>query len=1549
MPTLVLDEPAGSALACAAQMAVQEQRAYARRHRVPWGVSECAYAAADRTLAYQYAPQGVPRLALRRTPPDERVVAPYASALAAMLVPRAAADNLRALQALLARGESGFIEALDYTASRQSDDAATLPAPLRFTAVSTGMAHHQGMTLVALANVLLTGLPRRWCMADARIAATATLLQERVPREVARVREPPAALLRGESPATSTPALRELQPGAEGLQRTQLLSNGRYSVALRANGAGFSRLSGRAGSIDISRSRDDALRDEHGSFVYLRRPGQGSPVSLTLHPAPDPAAHYAAQFHADRVCLQATWPDLRSRCTVWVSPEDDIELKRVELWNTSSEPIEVELLSAFEVSLSEARADEMHPAFANLFISADWDADEQALHLARKPRREEEAAMHAVHFIAQADAGATAVRALADRARWRGRLREPWQPLAHFDAAATATGPCATGLDPVAALALRLTLPPHGTAQVTLATAAAPERATLQALIDRYRLAAGVERSSQLSATLAVLRLRDMRLSSDELLAVQTLTTLLVQLHARPAAALPPDVVCDRRLLWRLGISGDRPLVVVTISAAAGLRLVRALVQGLLRWAWGGVACDLVLVNAEPRSYLQPLQRELQALRERYDSDAGADAAGRANGLFMCQADELSAADRGTLSLLARVRLNADGRPLAQHVADLVAWHDAALAQRDGQDTEELGSGFGFVRKPASAAPPGGFDARSGHYTFNVSRDRPTPRPWVNVLANPDFGALVSEAGAGCSWAGNSRLHQITAWSNDALADQQGETFLLQDLRTRQAWNLGPGAGSADVAYAIDHGPGSTTLSHRRGDVEARLSFSVDARLAVKRVQVRLHNHGLHAQTLRVVGLLEWLLGAVAVDRQSVHTAFTTVPADADAQALDLLLATQLDNHDGAAGHTAFVTVRREGADTHRLSDWTCDRRELFDARGRRVLPDYLGQRAGAGGDPSGALSATLRLEAGSGGGCVFIIGHAATVEAAQVLARQAVKVDASAAATESAVQLKRLLGAVTVHTPDPLFDALVNHWLLAQATTCRLWGRAGFYQAGGAYGFRDQLQDAMALATTAPQLLREHLLRAAARQYVQGDVQHWWHPHSGAGVRTRFSDDLLWLPHAALHYADVTGDAAVYDERLPFIEGDAVPEGAEDLYCVPHISAEQATLYEHCARTLDHSLKTGTHGLPLMGGGDWNDGMNRIGAQGRGESVWLAWFLCRLVTDFAPLAQARGEKGRARRWLDTARGWRAALRDSAWDGEWFKRAFFDDGSALGASANAECRIDLIAQAWSVLSDATSLERQRMAMASAERHLSQREQGLLQLLTPPLQHARPSAGYIQVYPPGVRENGGQYNHGAVWAVMAWAQLGQADEAWRAWVACSPAHRAAHPRHGPLYGLEPYAAAADVYSQPPYAGRGGWSWYTGSAAGLHRAAVGAICGLQVQGHRVRLQPALPSHWPRVQITLRRDGCVHRFTVCAAAAHSEIESALAQGARALRAGEWLKLAQAGTESHHLVVCGPGEPRPGLVVQPEGASHELGSNRRPMGPNQGQGARAVGQVDG
>ena len=781
-------------------------------------------------------------------------------------------------------------------------------------------------------------------------------------------------------------------------------------------------------------------------------------------------------------------------------------------------------------------------------------------------------------------------------------------------------------------------------------------------------------------------------------------------------------------------------------------------------------------------------------------------------------------------------------------------------------------------------------------------------------------GRRLSEGGGGYSWAVNSRLNMLTPWSNDPVADPPGEWLLLQDTKTLQTWSIAPGAaGAAEAEYRISHGQGYSVFSHRRGALDVNVTWCVDADSAVKQVRIRLVNRGHRTLQLRVIGVTEWILGANRADRGTTHTRMASCRAapSADAGApraseaaeperrMTALFCTQRERSGGFGGGTAFFGLAGDGEE---LMDWTCDRRESFDARGRLVVPDQYGQTSGAGLDPCAAIATRVQVRAGESIDRVFLLGWAASPEAARMLAERAAMVPALRRMQQARARWDELLGGTMVRTPDPLFDAMVNRWLLYQTLSCRLWAKAGFYQAGGAYGFRDQLQDSMALAWTAPKMLRQQIVLSASRQFPEGDVQHWWHAPTGAGVRTHFSDDLLWLPYAALHYLQATADASLLDERISFLEGIAVPPEAEDAYYSPEISSEEATLYEHCARAIDHSLRVGVHGLPLMGSGDWNDGMNRVGHEGRGESVWLAWFLCDIVRRFAPVAEQRGESERAARWRAAMRGWLAALQRAGWDGAWYRRAFFDDGSPLGSSAEEECRIDLIAQAWAVLSRAAPEAFAERAMQALDERLVDREAGLLKLLDPPLRFAQPSAGYIQAYPAGVRENGGQYSHAGVWAAMAQAQRGDAEAAYRYFSYLSPAHRSRHPTRGPAYEIEPYVMAGDVYTAPPYVGRGGWSWYTGSAAWMHRAAIESIFGFAQHGDELSFTPCLPAGWNDAEIVLTREDRKLRVLFARAGDSAPAELASAYSARLLGIGERLRWSTLAAGACYLVLLDP-----------------------------------------
>jgi len=1443
MPSLLMHEPAQGLLHKMARSAITAQRAFGAEQQLPWGISESAYFAQDHSLAYQYSPFGAPRLALRRTPLADRVVAPYATLLATLFEPAAAIDNLLRLERLGARGEMGLFEALDFTVSRQHGKQP-------FSIVQAFMAHHQGMSLVALCNVLCADAPRRWFAAEPQVAAHETLLHERTPRQIiesASPRLPTETDGRRSEPVFHS---RDVDPFLPGWKPTHLLSNGRYNVALRASGAGVSRWQGR----NITRWRDDVLRDGYGSFFYVRQ--DGGPIgSLTAAPAPMPGWRYQARFMADRVQFDAQGDHLVATTTVLVSPEDDTELRSVVLHNTGSTEQLIELVSCFEAVLADPRADDAHPAFSNLFVQTRWYPQWRALMLKRKPRLHGDPQMAVAHFLAEVDADLLSVDCLADRRVFAGRNQPAHQP-ALLAQPIDDEGHPINGLDPVASLRLSLRLAPGAMARLSFATAAAETEEELTSRIDKYLQPMHVVRATRMAATLAQVRLRDLALTPEEHLALQDLTTALMYSTPRPAARPGP---LDQRQLWRFGISGDRPILLVRIHSPSGLPLVNALLRAQPWWTFGGLAVEVVVINSEPNAYLMPLQRDILALRDRLMQAAqhsfpSHQSAERTSSFHLLRDHETSAAEKAALIGLARVVLTADGRPLEVQVGALRSdvWplqpgHPLEWTPLTGRSLPTAALNQTTATAPADKAVSGQFDAASGEFWFEFQASKSLPRPWINVIANPEFGFQVSETGSGPTWAENSRMHQITPWSNDPVRDPAYEHWLLQDMASGQVFPLTPSVlAPASSRWRVRHGQGYSVFQGLQGGIELETTFFADLNEAVKVVQVQLRLDNGTRRRLRVVAMVEWQMGDTRGRRRALQTWKNP--------ALSAVFAQQQETRDGYGGRTVFLAMREGAANTQ----WTCDRGEFFDTLGRMGLPNALAGRSGSGFDPCAALSGEFTLSGTQELAFSFLIGHANSSAAAEQMAMEWTQRDTSAVLDEVKTTWSELLHKVQVKTPDARFDALVNHWLLYQTVVCRLWSKAGFYQAGGASGFRDQLQDSMALALADPGRLRQQIVLNASRQFPEGDVQHWWHAPGGEGVRTHFSDDLLWLPYACSHYLNVTGDMGLLDHAVAFIDGPPIPDGAEDAYYVPHTSAQSASVYEHCARAIDRSLAVGVHGLPLMGTGDWNDGMNRVGHEGRGESVWLGWFLCSVVEGFAPFARMRGDDARAQRWAQARVGWIAALHDAGWDGAWFRRAFFDNGDPLGSDANAECRIDLIAQAWSVLSGASTPAFTKSAMLALNNQLIDEKAGLLRLLDPPFRQSANNPGYIQAYPPGVRENGGQYSHAGVWALMAQALSGDVEGAWRSFESLSPAHRSANPEQSRAYEIEPYVIAGDIYSAPPYVGRGGWSWYTGSAAWLYRAALETLLGLAVQPGRLSLSPRLPAHWPKVELRLKLQG-------------------------------------------------------------------------------------------
>ena len=1366
MPSLVIRAPAGSLIEQTTRLIVQSQIDYGATLGVPWGVSESAYNVRDREFTYQYSNFGVPGLGLKRGLGENIVITPYATALAAMVDPEAAARNHERLVVAGASGRYGFYEALDYTPIRLPEDKSV-------AIVRAFMAHHQGMTIVAIADALLDGVMRARFHAEPIVQATELLLQERVSRDI-MVARPWAAETKSAARVRelAPPGGRRLATAHGATPATHLLSNGRYTVMLTAAGSGYSRWRGLA----VTRWREDATCDDWGSYVYLRDVVSGNVWSAGFQPTGVEPDDYDVTFNEDRAEFKRRVGLLTTVMEVMVSAEDDAEVRRVSISNASSRVREIEVTSYAELVLAPQAADLAHPAFSKLFVETEYLPLAGAILATRRRRSPSEPEIWAAH-IAVVDGEAVGTPEVeTDRARFLGRGRSP-RNAAAMSNGGSLSKTIGTVLDPIFALRRRVQVAPGATASIAFWTVVAPSRRALLDLVDKHRDATAFERTTTLAWTQAQVQLHHIGIDPGEAGLFQRLAGHL--LYSAPTLRPSSDTIRrgagPQAGLWHLGISGDLPILLLRIADTEHLELARQLQQAHEYWRMKQFAVDLVILNERSASYVQDLQIALEALVRASQSRPRPEVEGPVGRIYVLRSDLMSTETRGLLASVARVVLVGQRGRLSDQLDRVPGVPVPARAV--------ITRAFGHT--PPQVPPPGpeleffnglgGFAAYGQEYMTILGPGQWTPAPWINIIANPDFGFHVPTEGGGTTWSVNSRENQHTPWSNDPVPDRPGEAFYLRDDATGELWS--PTAlpiRDEAATYVARHGRGYSRFQHTAHGIASDLVQFVPLHDPIKISRLRLRNTSELTRQISVTAYVEWVLGP----SRSGAAPFVVTEVDPTSGAMFARNAWSA----GFGARVAFADLR--GAQT----DWTGDRREFIGRNGTLADPAAL---AGAAPlrktvgarflDPCGALRTVVAIPPQGTVDVVFLLGQAADAGAARSLIAQYRAADLGTILAGVGRYWADVLGAVQVKTPDRPMDIMLNGWLLYQTIACRIWARSAFYQSSGAYGFRDQLQDGMSIVGTLPALVREHLLRAAGRQFVEGDVQHWWLPHSGQGVRTRISDDRSWLAFAAAHYVRATDDAAILDEVVPFLEGPRLEAAEHENAFLPTISDETGTLYEHCARGLEQSLALGAHGLPLIGTGDWNDGMNRVGMLGQGESVWLGWLIYASLMAFAPFADARSDRKRAARWRMHAAALQVALEREAWDGEWYRRGWFDDGTPFGSVASVECRIDSIAQAWSVFSGAADRERAERAMASVKRELIRPQDGLALLFTPPFDHTALDPGYVKGYPPGVRENGGQYTHAALWSVMAFAALEQGDEAAQLFSLLNPDQSRPQPR------------------------------------------------------------------------------------------------------------------------------------------------------------------------
>ncbi|SHH85679.1 GH36-type glycosyl hydrolase domain-containing protein [Desulfosporosinus lacus] len=1447
MPLLVMRNYEGTLLNETYHSVVDVQRKYGLDHNAPWGISESGFHAFDPQLNYQYKAFGVPGLGLKRGLIQDLVIAPYASFLALMVSPHEALLNISAMEQKGFGGRFGLYEAVDFTSER-------VPVGRSYKLVQSFMAHHQGMSLLAIDNVLFKNVMQQRLHNEALIQSAELLLQERLPDVTSIIPQPEDEhqVIRQK---TKTLDLEKnqfilLNTVNSPIPIAHCISNGQYSVMMTNSGSGFSRYK----NICVSRWREDVTQDAWGMYFYIQNLNSGDVWSATYQPCKNSGEDYKVTYAPDQVEYCRKDGNITTHTEVVVSPEDQAEMRRISLTNHSKHDRIVEVTSYFEVVLARQSEDLAHPAFGNLFIQTEFDYE--ALLASRRPRSENQARLWLMHTVATEGEKVGSLQYETDRARFIGRGRSLAKPQA-LDANHPLSNTVGAVLDPIMSLRQRVRITPGQTVRVSFSVGYAESREDAVRIAEKYRDPLSVNRAFELAWTHSKMELRHLNLTSAQANEALSLGGHLLYLSPcrRDAEECIKQNCKGQSALWPYAISGDLPIVLVRVANAEHLDLVRRLLTIHEYWRLKGLLADLVILNEDESGYVQAFQ---DSLRDFISMGHARDLLNQPSGVFLLQKGLVQPDVLNLLCTVARITFIGEGGSCSVQVrkkAKLSTRESELLAEKSQEQSLQNDQNIINMLQDVTEGSDGplhfangygGFSEDGKEYIIELQEGMNTPLPWINVIANSKFGFQISEVGAGYTWSQNSREYKLTPWSNDPILDPVGEALFLRDEETGESWSVTANPRRENGVYKIRHGQGYSIFEHYSRGLKQTLRLFVPIDKPVKIVELTLLNLTERALSLSATYYVEWVMGVVRE-----HTApFLVTQYDRESNTF-YVQNTYQEEYMGRIGFlTSFgATVTSFTGDR---SEFIGRNRSLEDPIGLQL--DSFSESIGAGLDPCSAMRLEFPMMPGESKTITFLFGETANrQEAEQIISdyEQPKKIENSF--EEVKQHWDELLGNIQIQTPDLSMNLLLNRWLLYQTVVCRLWARSAFYQSGGAYGFRDQLQDVMALVYTEPTVTRNQILIHCRHQFIEGDVQHWWHAEKGKGIRTKFSDDLLWLPFVTFHYIERTGDIGVLDEMAEYLEDEPLREGEDERYSIPRISDQQGTVYEHCLRAIERGLSFGEHGLPLIGSGDWNDGFSRIGHKGKGESVWLGWFLYMTLVRFAGLCDAHEDSERGVHYRDIAEELLKNIELHGWDGGWYRRAYFDDGTPLGSSQNKECQIDALAQSWSVLSGAARPTRVQDAMLALEHYLWRKDDGILLLLTPPFDKLLPDPGYIKGYVPGVRENGGQYTHGAAWAILAYTTLGEGDKATELFQMLSPIHHARTEHEVNRYKVEPYVMAADVYGTHSHVGRGGWTWYTGAAGWMYQAGLEGILGFKRQGDTIVLKPCIPSRWSGFSLT------------------------------------------------------------------------------------------------
>jgi cyclic beta-1,2-glucan synthetase len=1437
---------------------VRWQQEYGKKQGKPWGFSESAYYNLNIDMHYQYRAFGAPGLGLKRGLAEEYVVAPYASLLSLAVDPVSSIENLKRIEKKGGSGLYGFYDAIDFTPSRMNSGES-------HKVVKSYMVHHHGMGLIALENLLNDNSIQHYFHSDLRIQGCELILEERVPRGVP-IKEP-------------HPIEVELEPGEQdaiqyivehaGLEdldisppRLRILSNGKYSTMVTHAGTGSSQFH----NIAMNGWEPDPTIDPLGFYVYIKDTNSGKFWSAGHQPVKRKPDRYDSWFHNGKIVNSRVDEWIETTTEVCVSPDYPLELRKITLTNYSDMERHLEVTSYAEVVLNGRKDHNSHPAFSKLFIQTDYLAEHHALVAKRRPRSDKEAPMWMVHTFAGDDSEnlTNPLQYETERSKFIGRGRTLSHPKA-MDSSSRLECSLGNVSDPIMSLRKNISIGPGEKVVLSFGTGFASSEQEAIQMADMYDNILAVFRAFDLAEVYSSVELNHIGIKSKDAHYFQELASYVIYSNPRYRAesALLRENRKKQHDLWAYGISGDLPLVIFKINQTDQIKNLKMMLKAHAYWRLKGLETELLILNDHAPSYADAVQ---EAIIQLIESSSERGLMNKYGGIFLHRTDKMPPEDLTLVYSVAHAQFDHElpaKEELVRHATDTKSWllnddepdiRPAVVEYRDDSESQRSVEDLQFYNGF------GGFSSDGKEYRIQLNIDQETnrhifpPAPWVNILSNPDFGSLISERGAGYTWSENSRENKITTWSNDPVMDPHSEAFYIRNNDRRTFWSPSPGPVPGNGSYEVVHGFGYTTFLHTSEELNQELTHFVPLENSVKVSRLVVENLDNKPISLSIFRYLDRVLG---VNRNSSSRYVTSnyVPE------MNTLISKNYYNNE-FSGRVAYSGVFIPESESEIF--YTTDR-ESFIGRNRSLEnPDALFRYQNLdnsdrmGSDPCAALQINLDLEKGERRTIYFLDGEAKTEEEVKnTLLKYGDPENA-----ESQLQAVKKFWAdkvdkVQVTTPDQSIDLMVNGWLTYQNLSSRMWGRTAYYQAGGAFGFRDQLQDSMALLYVDPALTRKQILLHASKQFEEGDVLHWWHPPTGRGIRSKITDDRLWLPYVTENYVRVTGDRDILTEEINYITSRALEDHEHEVYLTPQVTGKTGSLYDHCCRAIDISLQFGQHGLPLMGAGDWNDGMNRVGEEGRGESVWLGFFIYSTLRRFIPICKKMGDIDRAERYKQTASELKKRLNDAGWDGEWYLRAFYDDGTPLGSVQNEECKIDAISQAWAVISGVATGERAQQSLLSAETHLISESDGIIRLLKPPFDKTDKNPGYIKGYIPGVRENGGQYTHGALWLIKAMAELGMGEKAVSYLNMVNPINHSSSKERSLQYKVEPYVVAADVYGEPPLTGMGGWTWYTGSGGWMYRVMLESVLGFSVEGKYILLNPAISKTWKSYTIRYKPD--------------------------------------------------------------------------------------------